>query len=307
MKINLFSLIIVLILFLNLVSAEIPFFVKPLENGEAQSDRSIKYEFSFASDLLCSSPIFSNITTIRTNKYGEGFYSLSVPILNNLLDVNYICQYRDNLLKSSTPLTDSFLNRLIVKNITTRNLIVEGNANFSLITSNEVNASIFNGAWNGSSLYYNKSDIDKNLTNLYVPYNNANSNVNLGNHNITTTGFGQFAWIDKIEQAAAPSTPPANTLRLYVEQRDGFSVYKFIDDTGMIRELVRDSVFIVRNNGANIPKMTAVYDCGSSGNYPIICPAKADNISTSQVIGITIEAINTNSFRIALWTTLFIH
>jgi len=58
---------------------------------------------------------------------------------------------------------------------------------------------------------------------------------------------GIFNWIDKIEQTTDPSTPPTNTLRLYVEEIEGFSFFKYIDDTGMKRALVRDSVILVKN------------------------------------------------------------
>ena len=149
--------------------------------------------------------------------------------------------------------------------------------------------------------YFVSATINSRINNrviLNVRENETRIENNLSvNGFVNATEFGQFAWVDKLEQATAPPTPPNNTLRLYAESRDGFSVYKFIDDTGMVRELVRDSVFIVRNAGAtNIPKMSAVYDCGSLGNYPKICLAQANNISKSQVIGITIEQINTSSF-----------
>jgi hypothetical protein len=148
-------------------------------------------------------------------------------------------------------------------------------------------------------LFNNSNTLDFNETKLnssYVPYSGAIKNVDLGIYNLTTTGMGQFSYVDKLE-ITSPGTPPANTLRLSVKDYKGFSVYEFIDDTGMSRRLVRDNVFIGKNTGvSNISAMSAVYDCGSSGNVPSLCLAKSDSISTMPAIGITIEQINTDSF-----------
>lgn len=134
------------------------------------------------------------------------------------------------------------------------------------------------------------------LLDKVIPYIGATKNIDLGVFNLTTTGFGRFRWVDKIE-STKPATPPANTLRLYAFDFKGFSVYKYLDDTGMERQLTRDSIFIVKNEiGSTIPIMSAVYDCGSSGNVPLICLARADNLSTMPVIGITIESINDGAF-----------
>ena len=170
MRIKIWSILILLVLLINLVSADLPIFVKPLESGNLQADRNIKYEFSFASDLACATSIFSVIKTIRTNQWGEGYTNMTIPVLPNLLDSNYFCQYRDNLLVSALPISDAIFNRLYAKNITTNNLRVEGIANFSGVifinNGTEINGSTYNSSY---SSFNNTKNIQEllNSTNIY--------------------------------------------------------------------------------------------------------------------------------------------
>jgi len=94
-----------------------------------------------------------------------------------------------------------------------------------------------------------------------------------------------------------PGNPAVNTARIYAADFKGFTFLKYRDSTGMVRQLVRDAVFVVRNNsGTPIPAMTPVYASGSSGNVPTIEPAKADAAGTMPAIGITLEIIADASF-----------
>lgn len=98
-------------------------------------------------------------------------------------------------------------------------------------------------------------------------------------------------FIDLLE-ITEPSTPATNNLRLYVESIKGFSFFKFIDDTGMKRALVRDSVLIAKNvRGTTIAANRIVYATGSADNVPTIDLAKADSQATLPAIGVTIESI----------------
>ena len=109
--------------------------------------------------------------------------------------------------------------------------------------------------------------------------------------NLTTNAM-TFSFIDGNE-ITQPSTPEANKLRLYVEDSNGFSVLKYIDDTGMKRELARDNTFTVKNIcGINISANKFVYASGNLNNVTTIALAKADNRSTMPAIGITIENIS---------------
>ena len=99
--------------------------------------------------------------------------------------------------------------------------------------------------------------------------------------------------IDMFEMTA-PAAPVGgtNALRLYVEAIKGFSFLKFIDDTGMSRAFVRDSVIVCKNvRGSSIAAARIVYATGSADNVPTIDLAKADSIATLPAIGVTIEAI----------------
>jgi hypothetical protein len=93
-------------------------------------------------------------------------------------------------------------------------------------------------------------------------------------------------------EITAPGTPRTNKLRLYNEAIKGFSFFKFIDDTGMKRALVRDSVIPVKNTtGSTIAANRIVYAAGSEDNVPLIGLAKADSLTTLPAIGVTIERI----------------
>jgi hypothetical protein len=133
-----------------------------------------------------------------------------------------------------------------------------------------------------------------------VPYTGAYKNIDLGAQNITTTGYGQFSWIDKLAQDVAPATPGLYILRLWVEfdAISGFSTYRYKDSGGMVRRM-SDNVVIGKNTGASaIPSGSVVYSCGSFGlgAYPLLCLARADNISTMPSIGVTIEAVPAGSY-----------
>lgn len=114
-------------------------------------------------------------------------------------------------------------------------------------------------------------------------------------HNITTDN-ATFEYVDKLERTE-PGTPPTNTLRLYVESIKGFSFYKFLDDTGMKRALVRDSLILVKNiRGTTIAANCIVYANGSEDDIPTVDTAKADSLDTMPAIGVTIESIANNSY-----------
>jgi hypothetical protein len=107
----------------------------------------------------------------------------------------------------------------------------------------------------------------------------------------TLKGFGLGGFLDWRE-ITPPATPAANNLRLYVEDFHGFSFYSFIDDTGMVRKIVRDSVFVAKNEtGTSIPAFRAVYSAGGAVDVPTIAKARSNNLATMPAIGVTLEAI----------------
>lgn len=98
-------------------------------------------------------------------------------------------------------------------------------------------------------------------------------------------------------EISEPDTPGTNKLRLYTESIKGFSFFKFIDDTGMKRALVRDSIIPVKNvRGTLIAANRIVYASGSEDEVPTVDLAKADSISTLPAIGVTIESIANGAY-----------
>jgi len=95
-----------------------------------------------------------------------------------------------------------------------------------------------------------------------------------------------------ISEVVPPANPAADTLRLYVEDVHGFPFYSFRDATGMVRKIVRDSVFVAKNeSGSNIAANQAVYATGAAVDVPTVDLAKADAAATMPSIGVTVEAI----------------
>jgi len=152
--------------------------------------------------------------------------------------------------------------------------------------------------------------IDENSTNIslwgntiYDP-NNAGPISNNATSNEAFEVYGN-AIIDgsvttdflDMEEITPPSTPPTNTLRLYTEAIKGFSFIKYYDDTGMKRQLIRDSMILVKNiRGTTIAANRIVYATGSEDNIPTVDTAKADSISTMPAIGVTVESIANGAY-----------
>lgn len=100
-----------------------------------------------------------------------------------------------------------------------------------------------------------------------------------------------------LAETTAPSDPAANTLRLWAEDEGGFSVLHLDDENGLNLELGRDRFHIVRNNsGGTLSAGEAVYVTGSTGVFPTVDKAKADDNDTMPAWGIVIADISNNSF-----------
>ncbi len=119
----------------------------------------------------------------------------------------------------------------------------------------------------------------------------------------------ELAMLDLTE--VAPPAQPAvgsNILRLYPEDINGFTFLSYIDDTGMIRKVVRDSVFVARNNtGVDIPLGTPVYATGSTGTVPTVAPAMSNAIGKMPSIGLTTEIIENVHFGRVMQVGLLEH
>jgi hypothetical protein len=123
----------------------------------------------------------------------------------------------------------------------------------------------------------------------YVDYSTTNYRVEYSTPIIVP-------YIDMLEMTA-PATPPTNNLRLYTEAIQGFSFFKYLDDTGMKRQLIRDSMILVKNvRGTTIAASRIVYATGSADGVPTVDTAKADVMATMPAIGVTIESIADGAF-----------
>jgi hypothetical protein len=107
---------------------------------------------------------------------------------------------------------------------------------------------------------------------------------------------GDKTYLDLLE-ITVPGSPAANKLRLFVEDYKGFSFFSFKDSGGMVRKIVRDSVFVGKNvTASTIALGRIVYASGSDEDVPTIALAKADSTATMPAIGVTIEAIAAGAF-----------
>jgi hypothetical protein len=100
-----------------------------------------------------------------------------------------------------------------------------------------------------------------------------------------------------MDEVDPPGNPSPDTLRLYVEDFKGFPFYSFRDSTGMVRKIVRDSVFVGKNEtGVTIPAFRVVYAAGSVDDVPSIALARSNSAATMPAIGVTTEASDNGSY-----------
>jgi hypothetical protein len=127
-------------------------------------------------------------------------------------------------------------------------------------------------------------------------------------HNLTIEGnltaqSGRFEWVDKLE-ITEPPTPPANTLRLFVVEQDGFSRYNYKDEYGITRTINDDEIIVNNTRGSTIAAHRLVYVTGHYEGVPTIDLAQANDTATMPVICVTIESIADNAFGRCMMTGL---
>jgi hypothetical protein len=120
-------------------------------------------------------------------------------------------------------------------------------------------------------------------------YFNGTSWVRIPHTTIVQAAITAQAYLD-MPEATEPGNPSADTLRLFTLDDNGFSVLSFKDANGMVRQFMRDSIFIGYNDtGSTIAANRIVYASGSTGTVPKIALAKADSAATMPAIGVTID------------------
>lgn len=103
----------------------------------------------------------------------------------------------------------------------------------------------------------------------------------------------------ELTEQAAPVTPAATKLDIFVESSNGFSRIRSIDSTGYTSTVSRDIIFLVKNTtGATITKGSSVYVNGSDSTNGVvsIALARANSSTTAPVFGLTIENIANGAF-----------
>jgi len=131
----------------------------------------------------------------------------------------------------------------------------------------------------------------------YESGNTARTSLGLGTGDSPTWVNNTLTGYIDIAEIAEPATPATNKLRLYVEDIQGFSVYKYLDSGGMKREVLRDSMILVYNDsGDTILSNRVVYASGNYNNFPTIALAKSNSSTTMPAIGVTIEDIANGAY-----------
>lgn len=170
------------------------------------------------------------------------------------------------------------------------------------MNATNVTENVLSSATDADILSYDATNnywINRTITQIVAKITGAmplGGNWDAGAYTVQSDHFQVDEYMDMVE-VAVPATPAANTLRLYVEDYKGFSFYSFKDATGMVRKIVRDSVFVGKNvTGSTIAANRIVYASGAADDVPTIALAKADAAATMPAIGVTIESVANGAF-----------
>ena len=111
------------------------------------------------------------------------------------------------------------------------------------------------------------------------------------------TGLAGSGFLTLAGQSVNPPAPPAGALLLHAATTNGFTRMEQDNEAGTNLIYGRDNVFIARNtSGASIPKGSAVYVTGSTGNVPNIALARANSSTTLPSVAIALDTIANNAF-----------
>lgn len=106
-------------------------------------------------------------------------------------------------------------------------------------------------------------------------------------------------WLDLVEQLAV-ANPGTDKARLFVTDIEGITALVYRSSTGFEARVLRDQLYIVRNNsGVTLSKGTVVRNSGTSGNGPtaavMVNRARANAASTMPAFGILAQDIAPNA------------
>ena len=156
--------------------------------------------------------------------------------------------------------------------------LAERDVSIQWLTNNTYTRTYIDGSL---SLKADQTGIDASLQ-LYVPYTGAMADVSLGTHGIS---------IDNVQFDTTPNVSGHSEGRVYFDTN--YRTLSLNLGTESNLQIGQENLVFVKNNtGSVIPNGKAVYISGVDGGYPTVALAKADNIATSKVAGLSTENIN---------------
>ncbi|MCD6435440.1 MAG: hypothetical protein J7L15_03550, partial [Clostridiales bacterium] len=173
------------IFLISFISAGMTLFPNP-----GVKNRQYEYTFNFTENYDCSGVLLSYNTFLTTND--RGFAFVDIPLTTLTSTPSYLCEYRGFSGDPIAYRTTHNFSDVIFKSIR----VVD-----DILVGRDVNATTFNGLWNGSVNYalvneplwtanwtvYNAT-WSSTTNSSYVPYTGATSDVDIGSYDFLTTG-----------------------------------------------------------------------------------------------------------------------
>lgn len=130
------SLILMFAVLTNIIYADsLPMVLRPKISGQIQPNTGFNYTFVFASDSSCTDVVYTNSTSLSTDSYGIGFVELDIS--NMTESPQYLCEYRNNILRKTHSIGTSLGNRgLFYGNLSAVLLNITGNITASRFIGN---------------------------------------------------------------------------------------------------------------------------------------------------------------------------
>ena len=175
------SLFLIFIFYLSLISADTITNDLHLNiqvynsSGMVQANTQYNFAFNITSDSACTTVVYSNLTTLRTDS--RGIISYYLPDVTLDFDEQYwLCYYRDGSLVNTSKLARTPYT-FMAKNVTLSGVIVDTNLNMETYNVTNVGYGFFD--WLGSLV--------NRVTTLFTQNIQFNGTIN-GSGNFTTTG-----------------------------------------------------------------------------------------------------------------------
>jgi len=184
------------LIFISSVTA-LPVYLRPLSSGNTQPSQTFTYIFNFTVNSDCTDVVYTNISSITTDKYGLGYVDLDTASLTKV--PKYLCEYKNGVTRKVHTLSDSLKKEIYAqsanfsKNVSADYLLGKSVGDGSQLTG----ISTFNNTYDKAfSANVSNQSLDCNLldgydSSAFVPYSGASGNVDLGN-NYLYFGLGKY-------------------------------------------------------------------------------------------------------------------